>query len=263
LELTDAIIFHAELAERAACRTEFRMLNGSRPIIVGDREDDGKGLKTLKAKLEEEPSGNTPICKHINDVVNQILVANEGRDEFDLIPAVLSIFTDGEPSDGLLSEFLAPLTNFPVWIVVRLCTNVDNIVEYWNKMDKELEIEMDILDDFLEEAKAVNELNPWLTYGKPIHQMREWGMRVPDLDYLDETKLTPQQMSNVCRLLLFGSKSKELPAPADWEKFVQILGAAKHAEPKVFDPVRRRNAGWINMRKLETLYGPGGQCSIM
>ena len=201
LELTDAIMFHAELAERSACQTEFRLLNGCRPIILGNREDDGRGLKTLKAKLEEEPHGNTPICKHINEVVNKIVAANEGRDEYDYIPAVLCIFTDGEPSDGLLSEYLAPLVDYPVWIVVRLCTNTENIVEYWNKMDKELEIEMDILDDFVNEARGVYELNPWLTYGEPLHRIREWGIRYPDLDYLDENRLTHQQMYNVCKLL--------------------------------------------------------------
>lgn len=194
-------MFHAELAERSACQTEFRLLNGCRPIILGNREDDGRGLKTLKAKLEEEPHGNTPICKHINEVVNKIVAANEGRDEYDYIPAVLCIFTDGEPSDGLLSEYLAPLVDYPVWIVVRLCTNTENIVEYWNKMDKELEIEMDILDDFVNEARGVHELNPWLTYGEPLHRIREWGIRCPDLDYLDENRLTHQQMYNVCKLL--------------------------------------------------------------
>jgi hypothetical protein len=74
-------------------------------------------------------------------------------------------------------------------------------VEYWNKMDKELEIEMDILDDFVNEARGVHTLNPWLTYGEPIQRIREWGMRLPDLDYLDENKLTHQQMYNVCRML--------------------------------------------------------------
>lgn len=62
---------------------------------------------------------------------------------------------------------------------------------------------------------------------------------------------------------LFGSKSNELPAPADWEKFFLILGDAKHLEPKTYDPVRKRLAGWVNMRTLERLYGPGGGCSIM
>ena len=256
-------MFHAELAERAACKTEFRLLNGSRPIVIGNREDDGLGLKNLKAKMDEDPHGSTPICKHIQEVCQTIIDANEGRDEYDYIPSVLSIFTDGEPSDGLLSEYLAPLVNYPVWIVVRLCTNVPNIVDYWNKMDKELEIDMDILDDFVEEARGVYKFNPWLTYGEPIHRIREWGMKMPDLDYLDESKLTHQQMFNVCRLLLFGSKSKELPPPADWDKFYLILGDAKHAEPKTFDPVRRRLAGWINMRKLNQIYGANPACSIM
>jgi hypothetical protein len=37
--------------------------------------------------------------------------------------------------------------------VIRLCTDESRIVDYWNNIDAELEINMDVLDDFESEAK--------------------------------------------------------------------------------------------------------------
>ena len=42
-----------------------------------------------------------------------------------------------------------------------------------------------------------------------------------------------------------------------------ILSDAKHAEPKTWDPVRKRMAGWINLRVLNSVYDGRGACTIM
>ena len=74
--------------------------------------------------------------------------------------------TDGEASDGDVAAAMRPLQELPVWVVVRLCTDDPRIVKYWNDIDSQLEVEIDVIDDLIGEAEEVSKHNAWLTYGK-------------------------------------------------------------------------------------------------
>ena len=50
----------------------------------------------------------------------------------------VTIATDGESSDGDIASAMRPLQSLPVWVVIRLCTDQDSIVDYWNNIDKVL-----------------------------------------------------------------------------------------------------------------------------
>ena len=50
---------------------------------------------------------------------------------------------------GDVIEALRPLTLLPVWVVIRLCTNEVNIVNFWNNIDKQIELDMDVIDDLV------------------------------------------------------------------------------------------------------------------
>ena len=50
----------------------------------------------------------------------------------------LVIATDGKSSDGDIAAAMAPLQYLPVHVVIRLCTDEETIVDYWNNLEKSL-----------------------------------------------------------------------------------------------------------------------------
>lgn len=146
-ELGDFIRFHAGLSHEGKLTSQFRMLNGSNPITVGSNsESDDANYRQLLSLLDNSPNGGTPLCRHIAEVcaeirsIEHILRSNNQK-------AAVIIATDGESSDGEMAAAMAPLNELPCWVVVRLCTDEDKIVDYWNNIDKVLELDLDILDD--------------------------------------------------------------------------------------------------------------------
>ena len=118
----------------------------------------------MEGILESGPSGGTPLCRHINEVIAKVR-AMEASLRSSGQKACIIIATDGESSDGDVAAAMRPLQNLPVWVVVRLCTDEDRIVNYWNNIDNQLELDMDVLDDHRGEAEEIYAHNPWLTYG--------------------------------------------------------------------------------------------------
>jgi hypothetical protein len=155
-ELTEGLRFHAGLAKSACAPTEFRLLNGSQPICLG-LNDAGEQdrYQSLLAILDQSPSGGTPLCAHIREVIAKIRLM-EPQLRANGQKACVIIATDGESSDGDIITAMQPLRALPVWVVVRLCTDEDRIVEYWNNIDSQLEVEMDVLDDLKGEAQEVS-----------------------------------------------------------------------------------------------------------
>ncbi len=176
-------------------------MNNSAPIMLGvGPSDDGNSYRKLIQLFEGSPGGGTPLCRHIQEVTTKIkqlepqLRANGHK-------AVLIINTDGESSDGDLAQAMKPLQGLPVWVVVRLCTDDDKISSYWENIDNQLELNMDVLDDFVGEAKEVYSKNPWLTYGEPLHRLREIGIRCKEIDLLDEVSLSKDQIRLIASLM--------------------------------------------------------------
>jgi hypothetical protein len=154
----------------------------------------------LSGIFDNYPGGGTPLCHHVNEVAKLIApLAPVFRASCK--KAALVIFTDGEASDGDIAQALKPLFDLPVWVVIRLCTEETGIVNYWSNVDKQLELNMDVLDDPIGESKEIMKHNDWLTYGTPLHRFREFGVTAREFDMLDESKLSADQMLKFCAFL--------------------------------------------------------------
>jgi len=78
------------------------------------------------------------------------------------LKAVFILATDGLPitQEGLNSqaandEFvraLQQLQTLPIWLVVRLLTDEEEVVEFYNGLDAQLEMNLEVLDDFVNDG---------------------------------------------------------------------------------------------------------------
>ncbi len=193
--------FHAGLANSGIIPSEFRFLNTGLPYRVGfDPQSSSGYYNQFLHILDGNPAGGTPLCKHIYEIIAAIrhqenyLRANNQK-------AVVIIATDGQPTDGDIVNALNGLKSLPAWVILRLCTNDETVVEYWNGVENNLELSMDVLDDYLSEGVEVAKANSWLTYGEPIHRMREFGIGLVEFDKLDETLLSADELLKLCKLM--------------------------------------------------------------
>jgi hypothetical protein len=141
-ELASTLLFHAELSHVAHAPSEFRLLNNAEPVLVG-MPGDNDAFNLVKEVLTDGPGGQTPICAQIREVVAKIAEI-EGSLRSNNQRAAVIICTDGQSTDGDVAEAMRPLQELPVWVVVRLCTDADDVIDYWNNVDGELELEMDV-----------------------------------------------------------------------------------------------------------------------
>jgi len=278
-EMVETVDYHSQLAALLQSPTTFRLLNDpgrvAGPQQFSIAAENRQGADAIDSDLavaqqtmaNAQPGGVTPLVPHLHEIRDELrrlepqLRANGSK-------VAIVLATDGLPTDAqgyhsahVKQQFvdaLRQLEALPVWIVVRLCTDEDAVVEYYNNLDAQLELSLEVLDDIVAEAKEVCEQNKWLTYGLPLHRMREHGFHHRLFDLLDERKLSKGELRQFFRLL-FGSSFDEAPDPeVDWEAFVKLVGALQGKEKKVWNPITRKVAPWVDVKKLNKEYGHGG-----
>jgi len=97
-EVTSSMNVMVSHADKVGAPMEVRLLNKAQPVTVGEGADPAK-LAAVRALLATEPSGLTPVCRQILEVIDRIRAM-----ESELVAsgkvALLLIITDGESTDG-------------------------------------------------------------------------------------------------------------------------------------------------------------------
>ena len=272
-EIRECVEYHVRMASLLRAPTRFRLLNnpylGSSSSSFSIAEDSNSSSTEVTDSItflrRVRPGGCTPLTQHILDIHCEISQMSPALRSTGRRVAVI-IATDGLPTDErgyggerYQQEFvqaLRLLEGLPVWVVIRLCTDDDECVNFYNKLDDYLELSIDVLDDFVAEAKEVYDENPWMTYSLHLHRLREFGYHDRLFDLIDNRRLSSSEVRDYCNLLLGNDAFDGIPDPtSNWEAFSRRLSkvlCANHDRP--YNPMKKKPTEWINIKKLNRLY---------
>lgn len=270
-EISACVEYHMRLAALIEAPTRFRLLNppANAPAVFSISEqtsysESNSRYLEVEGAVDQfrrvKPSGVTPLTRHVHEIRAEIAaMAPELRRTGQRVCVVLA--TDGLPTDetGQSSdlhqhrfvEALRNLEGLPVWVVIRLCTDEDEVVSFWNDIDSILELDIDVLDDFTAEAKEIEEFNPWLNYALPLHRLREFGNHDRLYDLIDERPFTKSEIRDFCAIVFGQDRMDGVPDPnLDWDSFVKHVARMAESTNKVWNPLYRRPKKWISPNKL-------------
>jgi len=279
-EIQETVEYHIQLAGLLKAPTTFRFLNppsdgSAQEFSVADKGDDmiGDDITRGVEIIKNSPlMRGTPLAQHVRQIKDQVQMLKDSLNaEGKRIAIILA--TDGLPSDehgrigqAYLNEFteaMRSLEGLPVWIVVRLCTDQKDVVKFYNNLDANLELSIEVLDNYTDEAKEMYATNPWINYSLALHRMREMGFQHRIFDLLDERSLTISELRDYC-VLLFGNTAFDgVPEPeVDFKGFLKALERMLGEEKQQWHPVKNKMKPLVSLKKLNEKYGDG-TCTIM
>jgi len=212
-------------------------------------------IKNFKLALGTTPHhGTTPLADRLRALREKLLKHRTDK------LVMLSIVTDGVPTNqqgnhddtkNFVHELRRFATDLRSFIVIRLATDEDAVVDYYNKIDEELELPLDILDDIAGEAKEVYDAgNGWLTYSPLIHRVREGGSVEKLFDLLDERPFLPVEIRTMLESLLL--QPSDPPLPRQPKELVAAVTKIVRSQPLVYDGRTGRMAPPVNLSKLKS-----------
>eukprot|EP00534_Pseudo-nitzschia_fraudulenta_P007905 CAMPEP_0201151992 /NCGR_PEP_ID=MMETSP0851-20130426/12799_1 /ASSEMBLY_ACC=CAM_ASM_000631 /TAXON_ID=183588 /ORGANISM="Pseudo-nitzschia fraudulenta, Strain WWA7" /LENGTH=552 /DNA_ID=CAMNT_0047428947 /DNA_START=52 /DNA_END=1710 /DNA_ORIENTATION=+ len=233
-----------------------------------------KGADSNRAEKimnRNKPKGKTPLHEAVLDVRKDV-VRMLPQLRADGTKVTIVICTDGSATGSgnngeeattttaeldpnqELEAALESLKGLPVNVVIRLCTDYGEVVDFYNGLDERMgdSAFLDVVDDYEAEAAQVYGQNPWLNYALVLHRMRELGLQGSTrlLDSLDQRPFTGDEISEFAAML-FGTTPDLLPDPlCDWENFVGEVDRLQHREQMHYNPSRGEVTPWIDVEEL-------------
>ncbi len=98
-----------------------------------------------------------------------------------------------------------------------------------------------------------------------MHRFREFGAAVKEMDLLDESSLSSEQMRVVCSCVTAGGVASDLPHPdEDWGSFISAIKTRMKERGPTWNPLKKTDCDWINLESLAKVYRKEGSsvCSI-
>jgi len=167
-EAQDEVAFNAYIAGSLGIPTRFNMVN-SEPLVPSCFSVAEHGPQAVQQELQMAKQimsqtrpiqPQTHLAHHIQQIRGMIVqiapqLAQEGK-AVSIIFVLSGLPTDmyGQEGPAVLHEFmqaLGSLQGLPVFVTVRLCTDDERVVDFYNTLDAQLN-SYDVVDDFFGEA---------------------------------------------------------------------------------------------------------------
>jgi len=271
-EFAQCFDFHLKMSVRCWMPTEFWLVNdpGSDEgpqrfsVACGRKEDLSKEREIANEIIERVQLNRSrnPLASQMRRIEKRIAKIAP-RLMLEKKQVIVTLCTGGEPTDetgnggvAVMQEFvdcLVSLTKLPVKIIIRLCTDNEKVTDFFNRLDSKLD-DIEVLDDFFGEAMEVYLHNPWLTYAFGLHRLREAGIATDLMCELDERCFTIEDIHQFCKEFITG-EDVDLPHPSNWDAFITSLGNILSKEQEQWNPVKKKQTAWIDIKKLEEMFG--------
>jgi hypothetical protein len=192
--------------------THLQLLNKPDGKIQHSIDINSSTGEELDKMINSYPSGGTPLCRSIRQVYDKLIISPNNYDNVCVI-----IMTDGESSDGSIESALKLFEHLPshisISVIVRLCTDSTQLVEYWDNVDNNVEVNLDVIDNIVNEGIQVHMFNPWVAYWMELHNARMFGGLPRIFDIIDERPFTFAEKIEFINYLL--SEPIVFPNPID------------------------------------------------
>jgi len=200
-ELLQAFNFNSMISILGSIETNVKFLNAGSYQFGNSYVTE---TDSFLRKFQEMNGGYTPLAKTLREIINDL--KDYRTYSLNTEKAQVTIYTDGEPSDCNNEEFKALLKDLIINqnanVTIRLLTDEENVLNYWNSIESDVELNLDIIDNFLSECKEVENINPKICYPYQIHQLREFGIALSLFDHLDERILNNSQLKQYISLFI-------------------------------------------------------------